>query len=61
MLVLTRKLGEKIVVNDNLTIEVLEVDPRFGGRVRLGFVAPPDVVIRRQEVHDRLTGRAEGR
>jgi carbon storage regulator len=50
MLVLTRKLGEKIVINDNIVVSVLSV---HGNRVRLGIRAPQDVGIQRLELLDR--------
>ncbi len=51
MLVLSRKLGESIVIGDRITVTILEVK---GDRVRLGFEAPIEVPIHRQEVHDRI-------
>ncbi|NNJ26649.1 carbon storage regulator [Alienimonas chondri] len=45
MLVLTRKVGESIVIGDGITVRVLEV----GGRVRLGIEAPRDVSITRPD------------
>jgi carbon storage regulator len=50
MLVLTRKVGEEIVIGDNIRIKVVAV---LGGKVRIGIVAPKDVTVDRQEVHDR--------
>jgi carbon storage regulator len=47
MLVLTRKLNERIVVDNHIVIEVLSIQ---GGRVRLGITAPPDVSIVRDEL-----------
>jgi carbon storage regulator len=47
MLVLTRKVGEQIVVGENIRVTVVAVN---GQRVRLGFEAPGDVLIRRQEL-----------
>ncbi len=47
MLVLNRKVGERIVIADSIVVTVLEVR---GNRVRLGFVAPQGVDIRREEV-----------
>lgn len=47
MLVLTRKLSEKIQVGDNITISVLKVK---GNTVRLGIEAPRDVHIKRGEL-----------
>jgi carbon storage regulator len=47
MLVLTRKVGEKIVINNNVVLQVLSVK---GGRIRLGIESPPDVRIWREEL-----------
>ncbi len=47
MLVLTRKLNERIVVDNHIVVEVLSIQ---GGRVRLGITAPPDVTIVRDEL-----------
>jgi carbon storage regulator len=47
MLVLTRKVGEKITIGDNITITVLEIS---GGRIRFGIEAPRDVPILRAEI-----------
>lgn len=52
MLVLTRKAGEQIVIDGCIGLTVLGID---GSRVRLGFVAPPEISIHRQEVHDRIS------
>ena len=50
MLVLTRKRGQQCVIDERITIEVLEIR---GSRVRIGISAPVDVRIRRQEVDQR--------
>ena len=50
MLVLTRRLGETIVIDGGIQITVVAVD---GHKVRLGIVAPPAVRVDRQEVHAR--------
>jgi carbon storage regulator len=47
MLVLSRKLGEKIVIGDGITLTVVKID---GDKVRLGIVAPEDVPIARAEL-----------
>jgi len=47
MLVLSRKLGEKIVIGDNITITVVDIDR---GKIRLGIEAPDDVLVDRREV-----------
>jgi carbon storage regulator len=46
MLVLSRRLGEKIAIDGDILVEVLEVS---GNRVRLGIVAPDDCRIMRAE------------
>lgn len=51
MLVLTRKLGEGIVIGDDVTITVVEMK---GGNVRIGIDAPRSKKIYRQEVFDRI-------
>lgn len=50
MLVLSRKRNESIVIGKDVTLTVVEIR---GDRVRLGVVAPRQVPIDRQEVHDR--------
>ncbi len=47
MLVLSRKIGERIVINDQITVEVLQV---IGNRVRLGVTAPSGIPILREEL-----------
>jgi carbon storage regulator len=50
MLVLTRRVGETIVIDGEIQVTVVSVK---GDRVRLGIVAPPDVTVDREEVHRR--------
>ncbi len=47
MLVLSRKVGEKLVIADNIVVEVVKVR---GNRITLGLVAPQDVKIVRGEL-----------
>jgi carbon storage regulator len=47
MLVLSRKVGEEIVIGSNIRVRVLAVQ---GNQIRLGFVAPREVNIQRQEL-----------
>ena len=47
MLVLSRKVGEEIVIGDNIRVRVLAVQ---GNQIRLGFVAPREVSIQRLEL-----------
>ena len=50
MLVLCRKIGEEIVIGDNIRITVMAVE---GGKVRIGISAPKEVVVDRQEIHEK--------
>ena len=47
MLVLSRKCGERLVIDDRITITVLEVQ---GNRIRLGIDAPKEIPVRREEI-----------
>jgi carbon storage regulator len=47
MLILTRKIGEGIVLNDEITVRVVEISK---GVVKLGFDAPKDMLILREEL-----------
>ncbi|MDH4321103.1 MAG: carbon storage regulator CsrA [Desulfobulbaceae bacterium] len=51
MLILTRKAGEAIAINDNITVTVIEMK---GGQVKLGIEAPRHVAIHREEVLTRI-------
>ena len=47
MLVLSRKVGESLVLGDGIVVRVVDIG---GGRIRLGIEAPPQVYIRRSEL-----------
>ena len=51
MLVLTRKLDETIIINNEIRITVVGLR---GNQVRLGIEAPDSVMILREELHDRI-------
>lgn len=51
MLILTRRIGESIVIGDNVTITVLGVK---GNQVRVGVDAPRDVSVHREEIYQRI-------
>jgi carbon storage regulator len=53
MLVLTRRVGEEIIINNDIRVTVVSVK---GDKVRLGIVAPDDVRVDRQEIHERRAG-----
>ncbi|HZW34751.1 MAG TPA: carbon storage regulator CsrA [Isosphaeraceae bacterium] len=51
MLVLSRKKNESIIINDNITVTVIEIR---GDKVRIGIEAPKDVTVHRREVYDAI-------
>ena len=51
MLILTRKIGESILIGDNITIKVVETGKNS---VRIGIDAPRDITVLRQEVFDTI-------
>ncbi|MEM7314209.1 MAG: carbon storage regulator CsrA [Planctomycetota bacterium] len=51
MLVLSRKVGERIKIGDGITITVVRVS---GGGVRLGIEAPPEMAVVREELYHEL-------
>ena len=55
MLVLSRKKNESIVINNDITVTVVEIR---GDKVRLGIVAPKEVPVHRQEVYDAIHGKS---
>jgi carbon storage regulator len=52
MLVLTRKLGQSIVIGDEVEVVVLEVR---GEQVRIGIRAPKTVTVHRKEIYDQIS------
>jgi carbon storage regulator len=51
MLYLTRKVGESIIINDNIELTVVEVR---GKTAKLGITFPPEATVLRKELHDRI-------
>lgn len=51
MLVLSRKKNESIIINDDITIVVVEIR---GDKVRLGVNAPKEIPVHRQEVYEAI-------
>lgn len=51
MLILTRRVGETLVIAENIEITVLGVK---GGQVRIGVKAPRDVTVHREEIVERI-------
>jgi len=56
MLVLSRKKNESIIINDDITLTVVEIR---GDKVRLGIEAPKNVTVHRQEVYDAIQNQAK--
>ena len=56
MLILTRRVGESVIIGDNVTVTVLGVK---GNQVRLGVDAPRDVAVHRQEIFERIQSEGE--
>ncbi len=51
MLILTRRLQEKIYINDNIEVTVLGI---YGKQVRIGITAPKEVSVHREEIWQRI-------
>ena len=51
MLILTRRVGEKLIIGENVTVTVLGVR---GNQIRIGIDAPRDVQVNREEVYQRI-------
>ena len=51
MLILTRRPGESVKIGDDITVTVLGVR---GNQLRLGFTAPQNVAVHREEVYERI-------
>ncbi|ANA79780.1 carbon storage regulator [Paenibacillus vortex V453] len=51
MLILSRNKGQKIMLNDNIILSVIEIN---GDQVRIGIEAPPNVTIYREEIYDAI-------
>lgn len=56
MLVLTRKIGEQIVIGDDIKIKIVEIK---GKQVRIGIEAPRNVAVNREEIYKQKTADKE--
>jgi len=57
VLILTRRVGEKVMIGDEISVTVLRVK---GNQVRLGVEAPKSVSVQREEIFNRMKHEAEG-
>lgn len=57
MLILTRRVGETVIIGEDVVVTVLGVK---GNQVRIGVKAPRDVAVHREEIWRRIHGAAEG-
>ncbi|MEX0430647.1 carbon storage regulator CsrA [Spiribacter insolitus] len=53
MLILTRRVGETLMIGDDVAVTVLGVK---GNQVRIGVKAPKDVTVHREEIYERIRG-----
>lgn len=51
MLILTRRVGETLMINDDIQVTVLD---NKGSQVRIGVAAPKDVKVHREEIYNRI-------
>lgn len=58
MLILTRRVGETLMIGDNVSVTVLRVK---GNQVRLGVNAPRDISVHREEIYERIRQEADAK
>jgi len=51
MLILTRKIGESIIIGDNIAVTILGVK---GGQIKVGVNAPREVSVHREEIYEKI-------
>ena len=57
MLILTRRVGETVMIGNDVTVTVLGVK---GNQVRVGINAPKNVAVHREEIYERIKREQEG-
>lgn len=56
MLILTRKVGESIMIGDSVEVKVLGLR---GGQIKIGIEAPKDLKVHREEIYERIQAEQE--
>lgn len=56
MLILTRRIGETLIIDGNIKVAILGVK---GNQVRVGVDAPKDIEVHREEIYDRIQAEKE--
>lgn len=57
MLILTRKVGENLLIGDNISIKILS---SRGNQVKLGIEAPKEISVHREEIYQRINQEING-
>ena len=57
MLILTRRVGETVMIGNDITVTILGVK---GNQVRVGINAPKDVAVHREEIYERIKREQQG-